>query len=356
MRSMRLSRETKKLFKVRRRFSWSYVLVLLLLLLLIVSYMVYDSNRMVLETLRFSMPTLPKEMEGYTILHVSDIHEFDFGSEGERLVAALGDKKPSCAVVSGGLVDEEGRHEGFLQLLAYLQEQKIPCYYVLGEHDQPYTDFLPDGSYGVCEIYREAAELGAIYLEKPAKLCEGETSLWLMPASSLLMDTESAVKSLNALKETYENDEAAVEESGHSLEALLESIDYRRRVAAEFEAQMDLHAQNDLNIFLTHLPVMPPPYQQGSTAAIYQEADLILAGHNHGGVCLPLLGCIRVHNDEFPRNGWMPGNNLVSGLSDASGWNQYISPGLGTGSSKWYSYRVFTTPTITLIELTRSVA
>lgn len=356
LRSMKLSKETKKLFKVRRRFSWGYVLAPLLALLLLLSYMIYDGSRIRLDSVRISMPTLPKALEGYTILHLSDIHEFTFGEGAQALAEALDGAKPSIAVISGGLTDDEGGAEGFLQALGYLQEQKIPCYYVLGDRDPPYTDYQADGSFGVNELYQRTEALGAIYLDLPVNLYEGDTGLWLLPASSLLLDTQSALTSLDALEQTYLNDETAVAAAGHSLDALLQSIDYRRQNTLAFQAQMELHTQNDLNIFLTHLPAMPGKYQTETTTSIYKDADLILAGHNHGGVRLPLLGCLRVFNEQFPRGGWLPNNALVSGLSNLSGWTQYISPGLGTGSVRWYSQRWFSTPTITLIQLTKSVA
>ncbi len=353
---MKLSREAKKLFKVRQRFPWGVALAVLLLLLLLGSYIVYDGSRVRLESLRFSMPTLPRDMEGYTILHLSDIHEFRLGDEGETLEKVLDGARPSVAVVSGGLTDDLGGGEGFLQALSYLNSQHVTTYYVLGEDDPPYMDFQADGRYGKNELYARAEELGAVYLDKPVNLYEGDTSLWLMPASSLLLDTGSAMQSLDALESTYQSDEQAVRDTGHSLEALLESINYQRQNIEAFQNSLTTHTQNDLNIFLTHLPAMPEQYQSEATTAILKDADLILSGHNHGGLWrLPVLGCVRVLNEQFPRNGWLPNSALVSGLSDQSGWNQYISPGLGTGSTEWHSLRWLSTPTVTLIQLTRSV-
>lgn len=67
-----MTRETKKLFKVKRKITPLTVLVPLLLVVLLVCAVIYDNSRIVLDEVTFSMPTLPRDMDGYTILHISD--------------------------------------------------------------------------------------------------------------------------------------------------------------------------------------------------------------------------------------------------------------------------------------------
>lgn len=356
MRSMKMSKETKKLFKVRRRFSWTPILIAVLLLLLLGSYIVYDNSRIQLESIKFSMPTLPKAMEGYTILHISDIHEKDLGENGEDLGRVLGGAKPSIVLISGGLSGFDGSADGFLQILAYFKASSTPVYYVLGDGDMPYTDYLDDGSYGISPLYLKATELGGIYLQTPIRLYEGDTGLWLLPASTLMLNAGSSLDSLDALESTYLNDAKAVEATQRNLEALLENIRLKREVAQAFDEILSERTPNDLNLYLTHVPALPEDMQPESSTQIFADADLILSGHNHGAQFrLPFIGAIRVQNSQFPRDGWLPNNAYIRGLTNASGQWQHISPGLGTGQKFPLNYRVFSTPTVTLIQLTRHV-
>ena len=86
---IKMTRETKKLFKVKRKITPLTVLVPLLLVVLLVCAVIYDNSRIVLDEVTFSMPTLPRDMDGYTILHISDIRERLFGAEGEEIAEVL---------------------------------------------------------------------------------------------------------------------------------------------------------------------------------------------------------------------------------------------------------------------------
>ncbi len=114
-----MTRETKKLFKVKRKITPLTVLVPLLLVVLLVCAVIYDNSRIVLDEVTFSMPTLPRDMDGYTILHISDIRERLFGAEGEALDEALGDSEYDIVVMTGDLVSPAGDDTGLCQALDY---------------------------------------------------------------------------------------------------------------------------------------------------------------------------------------------------------------------------------------------
>ena len=75
---IRMTRETKRLFKVKRKLSPLAVILPLLLVLLAVCSVVYDNSRIRLDEQNFSMPTLPKALDGYSILQISDIRSKQF--------------------------------------------------------------------------------------------------------------------------------------------------------------------------------------------------------------------------------------------------------------------------------------
>jgi predicted MPP superfamily phosphohydrolase len=352
---MRLSKESRALFRAKRRFSWASIGIAALLLVLLLSYVIYDNSLISTEFLSISMPTLPKSMEGYSILHLSDIHERNLGEGGKALNPLLGGKRPNIAVISGGLVDANGHGEGFLQALQYLHSLGVSSYFVLGESDPPYMDFQPDGSYAVNPLYLSAQVLGGVYLDSPLRLYEGDPSLWLVPASSLSLDAKSAIDSLNALEESYRGSEALVRASGHTLEALLANVGSKLETAQRFLDRQELRKPTDLNILVSHIPALSEDMQSQSSSQIFAEGDLILSGHNHGPqyrLILPLW----VGNEQFGRGGWFPGETFMRGFTTASGQPQYINPGLGTGRPFPQNYRLFSTPGIAMIQLTRSVA
>ena len=127
-----MTRETKKLFKVKRKITPLTVLVPLLLVVLLVCAVIYDNSRIVLDEVTFSMPTLPRDMDGYTILHISDIRERLFGAEGEALDEALGDSEYDIVVMTGDLVSPAGDDTGLCQALDYFAAKQVPVYFITG--------------------------------------------------------------------------------------------------------------------------------------------------------------------------------------------------------------------------------
>ena len=194
---LKMSRETKKLFRVRRKFNPMSLVVPLLLVLLLVCAVVYDNSRIVVEEVRFSMPTLPKDMEGTAILHISDIRDRQFGEEGETLARALEDYDYDLVVMTGDVLGTDGDTTGFYQALDYFAAQGKPVYFITGDNDPPATCTRQDGSFGPADWVEAAQSRGAAYLDVPVAISEGDTRLWLMPASALVLDTASSISSLD---------------------------------------------------------------------------------------------------------------------------------------------------------------
>ena len=279
MRGMKLkmSRETKKLFRVRRKFNPMSLVVPLLLVLLLVCSVVYDNSRIVVDEVRFSMPTLPKEMEGTAILQISDIRDRQFGEAGENLARALEDYDYDLVVMTGDVLGTDGDATGFYQALDYFAAQGKPVYFITGDNDPPATCTRQDGSFGPADWVETAHGKGATYLDVPVAISEGETRLWLMPASALVLDTASSISSLDGRLADETLDDETVQ-----------SILYRKARYQVFADKMEERQHNDLTVMLTHMPCLDPSLQSESSTAIFGEADLILAGHHLGGqICLP---------------------------------------------------------------------
>ena len=340
-----MTRETKKLFKVKRKITPLTVLVPLLLVVLLVCAVIYDNSRIVLDEVTFSMPTLPRDMDGYTILHISDIRERLFGAEGEALDETLGDSEYDIVVMTGDLVSPTGDDTGLCQALDYFAAKQVPVYFITGEGDPPTTEIRQDGSFGATAWAQNALDRGAVFLDVPIALNEGERKLWLMPASTLVLDTESSIASLDARLLDENLDDGTVQ-----------SILYRKGRYEAFADAMAQRQQNDLTIMLTHMPCLDASLQSESTTAIFSEADLILAGHHLGGqICLPVLGALYAENDLLPRGGWFPDDRYMTGLNEVNATYQYVSTGLGTMYGAPLNFRLCNPPQISLITLTRQV-
>ncbi len=349
MRRMKLKmpRETRKLFRVRRRFEPLSVVIPLLLIVLVACAVVYDNSRIVVDKVSFSMPSMEKSMEGTAILQISDIRDRQFGAEGERLDAVIGEEKYDVVVMTGDLTGEEDSCTGFYQALDYFAGKGKPVYFITGEEDPAVMEEKADGSYGTAGWIETAQEKGAVYLDVPVVLAEGETKLWLMPASALVLDSGSAIASLDARLASEELTDTEVQ-----------SMLYTKARYEAFAEAMEQRQQNDLTVMVSHLPCLDKSLQSESSTAIFGEADLILSGHHLGGqICLPFVGiALRADNDALPRGGWLPESRYVTGLNEVNATYQYVSTGLGVQDAGLLSFRLWNPPQVSIIELTRKVS
>lgn len=345
MRTMRMPRETRQLFKVRRRISPMAIVVPLLVVLLIACWVVYDNSRIVVDKETFSMPSMEKSMEGTAILQLSDIRGRQFGAEGESLHSVLKNENYDLVIMTGDLAGEDDDLSGFYQALDYFAAQGKPVYFITGETDPVAEEQRADGSFGPADWVVKAEATGAVYLDVPQKLYKGETNLWLMPASALVLDSASPIASLDKRLADETLDDATAQ-----------SLLYKKARYQAFAQEMENRQQNDLTIMLSHLPCLDKELQSESTTAIFGEADLILSGHHLGGqICLPMIGAIRADNDLLPRGGWFPETRYLTGLHEVNATYQYVSTGLGTDWEGLLDFRTCNPPQISIITLTRKV-
>ncbi len=343
---LKMSRETKKLFRGKRKFNMMMVLIPLLIVALLCGLTVYDNSRIELDEVTFSMPTLPKALEGYSILQLSDIREKQFGENAGKLEKVLGNTQYDIVVLTGDLLGRDGDNTGLHQALCYFQAQGKPVYFITGENDLPVTEVRKDGSFGYSDWAQDAIDLGALYLDVPVVLNDGETRLTLMPASSLLLETSSAINSLDKRLEDESLSEGEVQ-----------SIQYKKSRVEAFTAAVGNARQGDLNIMLSHIPCLSAELQSASTTEVFGYADLILSGHHLGGqFCLPFVGALHLDNELLPRGGWFPQGQYEKGLHEVNATYQYISTGLGTMYEKYPAFRLCNTPQISRITLTRKVS
>ncbi|MDE7394750.1 MAG: metallophosphoesterase [Clostridiales bacterium] len=225
---------------------------------------------------RIESAALPAAFDGFTVAHVSDLHNHDFKGE---LLSRIQKIAPNVIAITGDMIHKEGRTAASV---AFAREavQIAPTYYVSGNHEKVlscFKDFrqtLIDTGVRVlenefCLIEREGARLAIAGMNDPVFFPHGKSDFYA---------------ELNALK-------IRTEEAGA-----------------------------DYMILLSHRPELFKTY-------VAVGVDLTLVGHAHGGqVRFPLIGALYAPNQGlFPR--------LVKGMHQKDGKAMVISRGLG--SSSW---------------------
>ncbi len=229
-----------------------------------------------------------KVLNPVRIVHLSDLHDKQFGEYNKTLIAEIKQKEPDIIVFTGDLIDS--RCEDFTVSVNTLSElnKLVQVYYIPGNHE--YRS-------GKSDVFFEMLNNENIEILKNDTRC--------IIANGEIVD-------IIGIDETVSN---------------YENI---RKKLIEFEKS------NSYKVLLSHFPENFSRYYNK------YNIDLVLSGHAHGGQFnLPFIGGLYA-----PGQGFFP--KYYKGIHTENGVNLIVSRGLGNSS---FPLRVFNNPEIVVINL-----
>ncbi|MBQ5535421.1 MAG: metallophosphoesterase family protein [Oscillospiraceae bacterium] len=113
----------------------AFVLCLLVLALL-AGGLWFGNNVLQTEEFTFRSSDLPAGFDGWRVMVLADLHGKSFGSQQEKLLAAVKNEAPEAIFLIGDLVDERTEDaEGYCAQLGAALSALAPTYYVTGNHE-----------------------------------------------------------------------------------------------------------------------------------------------------------------------------------------------------------------------------
>ncbi|MEW6771268.1 MAG: metallophosphoesterase [Bacillota bacterium] len=179
---------------------------------------------------------LPSGLNGFTILHLSDLHGKEFGRNQEKLAALIKKQEYDLVAITGDLVNKyDPKNEPVARLLEHLKGK--PVYFVPGNHDR-WTGFQTE------KILRKHGV--HILINEAEKIARGDRHIWVVGVDDPYIKRDR-------------------------LDAALRGVTDAAPV-----------------ILLAHAPNIFPE-------AVQRKVHLLLVGHTHGGqVRLPFVGAVTV--------------------------------------------------------------
>lgn len=229
---------------------WNLLFTVLTVLVLIgIWIMLYDGNRFVVREHVFCDPRIRRDVRAVVL---ADLHNKKYGRDNELLIAAIREAKPDMILVAGDLLTArpDAPLDTALHLLAALAAD-YPIYYGNGNHEHR-LELYPDVYGDMAQRYGEGlAELGI----QPLVNAHVQLADWGITIYGAQIDKRFYKRfRVQAMDETY-------------LEEILGRAD-----------------KSVYNILLAHNPDYFPKYARWG-------ADLVLAGHVHGGIArIPFVG------------------------------------------------------------------
>ncbi len=275
----------KKKEKKNKKRKYKYYAVLFVI---IVIFCFWQNNHIVTSRYRYSSKDISKELEGYTIVQVSDLHNKQFGTKQKKLLARIESEKPDMIVVTGDLVDSN--HTNVDKAMCFIEGAvKIaPVYYVTGNHE----NWLDEIVYQ--ELMNRLQQAGVVCLDNETCTIEVGTETFTV----IGLDDASLW--------------------GNLLNNLMKDIE-----------------EDKFTLLLAHEPQYLIDYSEAGV-------DLVFSGHAHGGqVRLPWIGGL-----VAPGQGILP--EYTAGLYVEGNTSMYVSRGLGNSI---IPVRIFNRPELLVITL-----
>ncbi|WP_375401418.1 metallophosphoesterase [uncultured Amnibacterium sp.] len=268
---------------------------------------------------RHTVRALPAGAPELNVLHISDLHMAPWQRKKQRFVRELGELAPDLVIDTG---DNLGHDLGLLGLKAALEPFRgVPGLTVWGSND-----------YWAPEPKNPLRYFAGVSMqsEEPRRLDTDAAGEFL--AELGWSDLNNAATRLTVRGVTI--DAVGVDDPHRGYDELDEAADQLTALRSNGPA--------DLTIGVAHAP-----YRRVLDAFTADGADLLFAGHTHGGqVCVPGYGAL-VTNCDIPRE-------QVKGLSTwtAVGRTARLHVSAGLGTSIWAPVRFACRPEATLLTLT----
>lgn len=254
------------------------VILFLVLCLTLGTLIVYDNFKIDVTEYAIESVDLPKNFDEFKIVHLSDLHNTEFGKDNEKLLKIIKEQKPDAVFVTGDTID--GFYTNIQIPIELFKEILKICdvYFVVGNHESRvniniYTEFIDT-----------LTEIGVIVLKDSCVLIEkGEEKIQVI-----------GLNDASEYKADYNSD-------------------YTVKIT---ETINNLDDESFFSILLSHHPELFPEYKN-------TDIDLVFSGHAHGGQFrLPFIGGIIA-----PEQGLFP--EFDAGVFNENNTTMIVSRGLG---------------------------
>lgn len=322
----------KNVFVRRRRPKIGRWLLLILLLaaVLCAGYTALDNSSCTVKRQRVFVADLPAGLEGFTVLHVSDLGGRRLGKDQAELTRALKNAKWDATVCTGNMLGEDADPFPFYELISAVSADK-PFYFIAGRSDPAALVRGANAETILADWAAGAQSRGATYLDRPTKLEKGGESVWLTETALLTLDLDGALEAYTQAGGTY----------------------WQEVVADTIAARKSMEAACGLHLLLSATPLTDASAAKLLASAdgdFVRTVDLALAGGTAGGQWR-LPGGRAV----WAQGTWLP-QGPQSGYGYAASLLQYVSGGLGCDpESPLPAFRLLNTPEVTLITFTSQI-
>ncbi len=104
-----------------------------------IPYFCLENNSLTVSNYTYETPKAGKSLDGFKIVHISDLHNKRFGRKNSRLIKLIRKQSPDIIVISGDIADS--RHTDITAAVEFVSEASdiAPVYYTTGNHEHRFS-------------------------------------------------------------------------------------------------------------------------------------------------------------------------------------------------------------------------
>lgn len=256
----------------------------------------FQNNSITTSQIVMRSAKLPASFDQFKIIHLSDLHNKNFGKKQQRLVMKISEIQPDIVVFTGDLIDANRPGDKASLILMKELVAIAPVYYVSGNHEW--------GSGTFSSLERSLKDIGVMVLRNEnVPITKGNDKIQIV----------------------------GIDDPSHGKGDQLE-----REIAKQDIVKSIVGLEEDgFTILLSHRPELLLLYASF-------DFDTVFSGHAHGGqIRLPLIGGL-----VAPNQGFLP--TYTAGEHELDQTTMMVSRGLGNSI---IPLRVFNRPEIVVVTL-----
>lgn len=244
-----------------------FVIALLVIIIFLVVYSLFENKNLTITNYLIEQNNVLPAFEGMRFVCLTDLHHNTYGKRNQKLIQQIRDCNPDAILIAGDMVtnSDTKNHSIALSLLGELAKEFV-IYYAPGNHELKWSIASKKRHTGYEEYVDELKKLGIYYLDNDEIILKKESDMLQIVGLNLSL--------------AYYN-------KGSKKKPLTQE---------ELRGYIKQADPNCYTILLAHLPDYFEEY-------IEWGADLILSGHNHGGIVRlgRLGGVISPRYELFPK-------------------------------------------------------
>lgn len=273
-------------------FKWIAVLTLTVL------FCIWQNNDIITTQIDYFNIKIPEKFNGYRIVHISDLHNKQFGQDQVRLLKRINEANPNIIIITGDLIDRRKYNLNIAMDFIKGAVKIAPVYYISGNHEAWSGDYE--------NISEKLFDCGVHILDDTKETLLGNSAqIEILGLSDPDFLTSNYLEGTNTtkLKDNLEN----------------------------------MEDSSVFQILLCHRPELFHLYSE-------TKIDLIFTGHAHGGQFrIPFIGGLIA-----PDQGLFP--KYTSGEYKRDDSTMIVSRGLGNSV---IPIRIFNRPEIVVVTLNK---